>query len=600
MKLKLLVFLLCIIFSIVYDRASASPGCADCHGNPQVMLSLGYPHLTVTAREITTQTLMPASCSDCHLGNPDATDKEKAHEGLLTVMAIKDRTWEAVRRGLMKSGDLGLWSTLEPRGANRADALLPKVLSGGNVRNNPDYKLIIWHDKNPGTLAFNPLIAGQTCGRCHSDIVKKFLQSPMGGGSKAHTQSQYKSWTGPTGPQSCGLWVGKLAGASQASFTRENADYYNQHSTMPVSEKAAYDNQRRCNQCHVGCLDCHYSPRKRDERDPQKGPHDFTKRPEPVSCYGGGKSFSCHAGPLERRRGDGYIRAEFTQASPDGIKRLKDSPDIHMQKGIFCIDCHEPNKRSGFHADLTRNVDCSKCHASIVKAHAKGPHKKVDCAACHTGLIGGYAFNFWSAVGPKGSENPLTRIQDYLVGAVSPLLIKNPKGIWIPVHVVPHISGNVKDDEVIVSKRLIFRNRPDAAVDRLYFSNDSYAVTGLVKNLDNKDHDTMAWINVDRVAHATGKSRDCGSCHDSTSQKITTPYSEGSYKDVDEGRYVISADEKGLRIEFTDNKDAPLPEGLRLLKDKWVLVGNFALPKIKNKKYYYRLEKAYHAGMFAH
>ena len=599
MNIKLLGFLAGIILLIFAGHASAAQGCAGCHGGPEKMASLGYPHLTVTPHETAAQTLMPAACTDCHLGNPEATDKERAHEGLLTVRAIKDRSWEAVRRGMTKDLGLNSW-TLEPAGHNRADALLPKVVSGDKIRNNPDYKLIIWHDRNAETLAFNPVIAQKTCGKCHEEIVKKFLRSPMGGGSKAHTQSQYKSWTGPTGPQSCGLWVGQLSGPEQSSFTKENADYYNLHSTMPITEKAAYDSQRRCNQCHVGCLDCHYSPRSKDEKNPQAGAHTFIKRPDPVACYGGGKSFSCHAGPLERRRGDGYIRAEFTQANREGVKKLMDSPDIHMQRGIICIDCHEPNRKSGMHADLRRDVDCSKCHASIVKAHARGPHKKVDCAACHTTSIGGYAFNFWSAVGPKGDENPLTRIQDYLVGAVAPLIIRNPKGVWIPVHVVPHTSGNIKSDEVVISKQLVFRNRPDVAIDRLYFSNDSYAITGIVKALDSKDHDTMAWLNIDRVAHATGKARSCRSCHDSKSQKIITPYSEGSYKDVGDGKYIVVADGKGLRIEFDQSKDEPLPGGLMPLKDKWFLSGNFDLPGVKNKRYYKKLEETYQKGAYKH
>ena len=596
-----IIRLLLLIVLIFPSYANAKQSCVDCHSDPQRMLSLGYPYFAMTSHEVAAQTRMPASCTDCHLGNSDTMDMDRAHEGLLTVLAIKDGTWDAVRRSLLKIPDKRFLTALEPRGANRADALLPKITSDGLVRNDPDFKLIIWHDRNAETLAFNPLLAERTCGKCHSDIVKKFLMSPMGGGSKAHTQSQYKSWTGPSGPQSCGLWVGTLAQPQQDSFTKDNMEYYNRHSTMPLNGKAACDNQRRCNQCHVGCLDCHYSPRNKNDKDPQTGAHTFTKRPEPVTCYGGGKSFSCHAGPLERRRGDGYIRAEFTQASDEGKKVLKDKPDIHMQKGIYCIDCHEPNRESGMHADLTRNVNCAKCHSSVVEAHAKGTHKNVDCASCHTTLIGGYAFNFWSAVGPKGAENPLTRIQDYLVGAVSPLIIKNPKGIWIPVHVVPHTSGNVKADEVALSKKLIFRNRPDADVDRLYFSNDSYAITALVRHLDDKDRDTMVWLNLDRVAHAAGKSRSCGSCHDSTEQKIESTYSEGSYKDVGDGIYTIFADEKGLRVEFPVETEAnPLPKGLAPLKDKWILPGNFALQKVSNVQKYQNLEKTYKTGKFVH
>ena len=156
------------------------------------MQFLGCSYFTTTSHELAAQTSMPAQCTDCHLGNPETMDIDRAHEGLLTVLAIKDRTWDAVRRSLMKTSDQSLWTTLEPRGTNRADALLPKITSNGAIRNDPDYKLIIWHDRNAETLAFNPVLAEKTCGKCHSDIVNKFLKSPMGGGSKAHTQSQYK------------------------------------------------------------------------------------------------------------------------------------------------------------------------------------------------------------------------------------------------------------------------------------------------------------------------------------------------------------------------------------------------------------------------
>ncbi len=332
-----------------------------------------------------------------------------------------------------------------------------------------------------------------------------------------------------------------------------------------------------------------------------KGSHSFLKRPVSTTCYGGGRSFSCHAGPLERRRGDGYIRAEFAQASPEGKEILKEKPDIHYQKGLECLDCHESNKDTGYHADLRRNVDCGRCHSEVMPSYKKGVHKKVDCASCHTTLIGGYAFNFWTSLGPKGKENPLTRIQDYTVDAVPPLIVKNPKGVWIPVHVVPHTSGNVKAREVKMSKRLLFRNRPDVDIDRRYYSNDSHAITGLVKRLDNRDNDTLVWLNLDRVAHSTGKSRDCESCHASTAQKIVTKFSGGSYKDVEDGEYTIIADRQGLRIADIKGPDGgQMPKGLAPFKDKWKLRGNFAFPKIKDKALYEKMKKDYAEGKFRH
>jgi hypothetical protein len=592
--------LLIMLSLLTVGHSAAGDSCGECHGNSQKMREAGYPQFTLSPAEVKAQTHMPASCSDCHLGNPGDVTKEEAHGGMLMLLAIRQKTWEAVSRNSMTAGDVRDWPELAPRGDGRAAQLFPKRLYDGILKDNPDYKTIIYHDKNSTTLAFNPGIAGKTCGKCHAEIVKSFLKSPMGGGTGAHTQSQYVTWTGRTGSQSCGLWVGVLSKPDQDEFTEENIKNYNAHSTMPLSEKDAYNSQRNCNQCHVGCIDCHLEVRARNAEKPGDGPHTFVKKPAPLACYGGGRSFSCHAGPLERRRGDGYIRAEFTQASREGAGLLKEKTDVHMQKNVTCVDCHEQNRETGFHGDLRRNVECGKCHAPVVQAHKKGLHRKVDCASCHTALIGGYAFNFWSAVGPKGKENPLTRIQDYLTGATTPLLIQNPKGLWIPVHVVPHISGNVKADEVRISKRLLFRNKPDSDILRRYVSNDSYAVTGLVRNLDDKDHDVMAWLNIDRVAHATGKARTCESCHASRTQKIAVKFSGGSYKDVENGEYTIIANDKGLRIvDVKDDKGAILPD-LALLKDAWGLSGNFQLPGLKDRKRYEGLKKAYEDGTFTH
>jgi hypothetical protein len=564
------------------------------------MQEAGYPQFALSPAEVTAQTHMPASCPDCHLGNPGEVSREEAHRGMLMPRAIRQKTWEAVTRSSMAAEDARDWPELAPRGDGRATRLFPKRLYDGILKDNPDYKTIIFQDKNPATLAFNPGIAGKTCGKCHAEIVRSFIKSPMGGGTGAHTQSQYRTWTGRTGPQSCGLWLGVMSKPDQDAFTDENSRNYNAHSTMPLSENGAYNLQRNCNQCHVGCLDCHLDVRARSAENPGDGPHTFVRKPASLSCYGGGRSFSCHAGPLERRRGDGYLRAEFTQANREGIDLLKGKPDVHSQKNVVCVDCHEPNKETGFHGDLRRNATCEKCHAPVVQAHKKGVHRKVDCASCHTTLIGGYAFNFWSAVGPKGKENPLTRIQDYLTGATVPLLIQNPKGAWIPVHVVPHISGNVKAGEVRISKRLLFRNKPDSDIRRLYVSNDSYAVTALVRNLDDRDHDVMAWLNIDRVAHAIGKARICESCHASRTQKIGVKFSGGSYKDVENGEYTIIADDKGLRIaEVKDNHGATPPD-LVLLKDAWSLSGNFQLPGLKDQKRYERIKKSYEDGTFAH
>jgi len=596
--MSLLIIFALLIFG-VYGYAEDS--CIDCHSNPGKMKELGYPQFILTSEDVRAQSRMPASCVSCHMGNPLAVTKEEAHIGLLTVTAV-GAEWNATARNKMDPEELKDWPVLQPRGENRATQLSPKRLSAkGEIKDNYDYKLIMWHDKNLSTLAFNPVLADQTCGTCHADIVKSFLKSAMGGAAGAHTQSQYVTWTGPNGPQSCGLWTGPLSKPYQDKFTDENIKVFNEHYMLPLSEKAAHNLQRTCNQCHTGCLDCHFNPQKQEPGSPGKGLHSFSKKPVSLSCYGGGRSFSCHAGPMERRRGDGYFRAEFAQATPKGKETLAGKTDVHMRNNIECVDCHESNRETGSHGDLRRDVDCSKCHNKTVAAYKKGPHRKVDCAACHTALIGGYAFNFWTAIGERGKENPLTRIQDYYTDAIPPVLVKNRKGNWIPVHVVPHTSGNVKAEGVKFSKRLMFRNRPDAKINRGYVSNDSYAITGLVKNLDDNDHDTMVWLNVDRVAHGTGRSRTCESCHSSTSQKVTTGFGSGSYKDIEDGQYTIVADEKGLRVvDFKGPDRGPMPKGLGPFSDKWNLNGNFALPAIKNRVFYEKLKGDYEKGKFIH
>lgn len=600
--MKTMTVLSLLIGTILFSVPSvfAADSCTDCHEDTKRMNNFGYPQFTLTASEVQKQTKMPAPCSGCHGGNPAAPSREEAHKGILTVRAVT-RDWQAVTRAEMPAEDVAGWSHLEPRGKDRSKQLGPQVVKKGAFKANRKYRTIIWHDKNPETFAFNPTIAMKTCGVCHRDIVKSFLKSSMGGARGAHTQSQYVYWTGPAGPQSCGLWTGGLAQPGQDTFTDANRELYNKHSTTLVTKKDAYNLQRNCNRCHVGCLDCHYRPQKKDPKDPGKGPHTFAKNPEPLTCYGGGRSFACHAGPLDRRRGDGYIRAELAKASEKGVAILKDAVDVHMGKGISCVKCHVPNGETGYHGDLRRTVDCARCHGKTVKSHTRGPHKNVDCASCHTPLIGGYAFNFWTTIGEGEAKNPLKRIQDYYVDAIPPILVKNPKGVWIPVHVVPHTSGNVKASEVTMSTRLLFRNRPDAAINRRYVSNDSYAITGLVKNLDAKDHDTLVWLNVDRVAHGTGKSRTCEDCHASTAQKVTTGFTFGSYKDVEEGAYTIIADEKGLRVtNFTGEGGGPPSRDLAPFKDKWFLKGDFSLPKIKKKRQYKKLRKKYQSRQFTH
>ena len=342
---------------------------------------------------------------------------------------------------------------------------------------------------------------------------------------------------------------------------------------MPLPEKASHNLQRTCNQCHVGCLDCHFNPQKQEPGTPGKGLHTFSSKPVSLSCYGGGRSFSCHAGPMERRRGDGYFRADFTQATPKGKEMLAGMTDVHLRNNIGCVDCHEPNRKTGIHGDLRRDVNCSKCHSKIVAAYKKGPHRKVDCASCHTALIGGYALNFWTATGNRGRREPAHQDTGLLCRCHPACACEKQTGqLDTGACRSPHVR-QCKGRRGQIFKETHVQDRPDVKINRGYLSNDSFAITGLVKNLDDNDHDTMVWLNVDRVAARPqadpGRARDC---HSSTSQKVTAGFGSGSYKDVEDGQYTIIADEKGLRVvDFKGPDSGPMPKGLEPFSDKWHL-----------------------------
>ncbi|MDH4233386.1 MAG: hypothetical protein OEW04_15325, partial [Nitrospirota bacterium] len=126
------IFVLSLVL-LFYAYCPADDSCLTCHGDSARMNDLGFPQFTVTAEDARAQTRMPASCSDCHLGDPQGKTANESHKNLLTVKAVKNKTWEPVSRSAMSTEDLALWQYIEPRGENRATELSPKLL----YRNKP-------------------------------------------------------------------------------------------------------------------------------------------------------------------------------------------------------------------------------------------------------------------------------------------------------------------------------------------------------------------------------------------------------------------------------------------------------------------------------
>ena len=178
----------------------------------------------------------------------------------------------------------------------------------------------------------------KTCALCHEDITKTYA-----------TALHYTS-------------------AGQKHGVRER---------FSPAERKLFDEkifEQSCRSCHASCGDCHV-----------KGPvisgisagllkgHRFVKRDEGKTCA------LCHGG---------RVYPEFTG-------EYGGTPDVHYQKGMFCMDCH---KKAEFHGDgkaytsRQERMDrpaCINCHpAGQEKTEkAKSAHAthagKLSCAGCH-------------------------------------------------------------------------------------------------------------------------------------------------------------------------------------------------------------------------
>ena len=131
-----------------------------------------------------------------------------------------------------------------------------------------------------------------------------------------------------------------------------------------------------CNSCHASCGDCHI-----------KGPviggisiglldgHRFVRKAEAKTCS------ACHGG---------RVYPEFTG-------EYGGTPDVHYQRGMYCMDCHKviefhgDGKRYESRKDIPHRPKCINCHATSKTEKSKQSHTqhkdKVSCYACHTASL---------------------------------------------------------------------------------------------------------------------------------------------------------------------------------------------------------------------
>lgn len=558
--------ILFMMMFIATPAVQATDSCNDCHGNRLKMESLGYGHFFMTQKEVEAQSRMPATCNECHLGNPAAKDKETAHKGMARLLVVSKK---------------GLTAVSAPRshpleyGTNQMSRIFTVTDRNGKPVRDASVAALSWHDKNPDTLSQDFNVMKKSCGACHEKEFDEFSRSTMATNGK---QSQYKGWTSKErGPHNCGPWF-------EGNFETMQAN-----TTLPMSAESNRINQKACNTCHVGCLDCHFNPQKKNATDPSKGAHSFVKTPPSESCYGNGRTSICHAGPEDRRRGAGYFGGSFS--FPEG-----NAPDVHLKAKVGCLDCHESTKSNpGIgHGMVKRQAQesCKRCHAEAVRSHAASQHKNLSCEACHVQKVAGYQGTYWGPGKLAGSATPYFKFKAYYGYMPEPILIRDQKGRWIPVKPFPMAVMNQKSSPFTPGLHWRF----PADLPDLQRTDDAWAYVGLFEGLPENNR-AMLWIQIDKMSHKLGKSRSCDSCHASPDgtqlQKVTWEYSDPGALPFN-GSHEVVANKNGLFIGNMQSDKIELEPGFSLsalapwvyLKDKWHVAGDFSLPAIKDRKHF--------------
>lgn len=541
------------------------------------MQSLGYPYFYVTQQQVESESgHSTAECRDCHLGNGRTEDINKAHKGMLRMIIVSES-------GEILPRDKFFPKALMPEGNNQMLLMFPKIKVGGRALVPAEVRNILFSDRNVETFGYDPEVAEKTCGQkgCHPDQVKQFSRTVMGTNFRQRTM---KTWLTPYGPHNCGpsftdTPVKETAEGNRFSF--ENYSEITKNLNTPFTEEQAVMKQQFCNVCHAGCLDCHYTPFKGE------GVHRFTKIPPSQSCMGGGRgSTMCHTGSAESRRGGTYLGGDFTE--PPGMKA-----DAHAGK-INCVDCHRTGPRGM--GDIERNAACQDCHLEIEEAVSQSEHKRLQCITCHVKEAGGYQLTHWGKGHVGGKPNPFRKYSLYYGVFKPPIIMQAQKGSWIPVKIMPHTVGNIKNP-VEPSNEILFR-WPDGE------TSDSYAILGTFDNLPAGNLH-LAWLDIEKISHPYGKARSCQSCH--RGGGIQNAISTWEFIDNEgakpfKGMHKIIANNKVLKVVdirdvtpielYPVRKEASLQPsngvypGARLadfapwyyLKDIWEVPGDYSIP----------------------
>jgi hypothetical protein len=281
---------------------------------------------------------------------------------------------------------------------------------------------------------------------------------------------------------------------------------------------------------------------------------------------------------MERRRGDSYLGKDFSE--PAGMPE-----DVHVAKRIECVGCHETGPGGMGH--ISRKATCQDCHIEIEQAIVGSVHKNLVCAACHVKILGGYEMTSWGPGEILSKPNPFKKYSLYYGPQEPPILIKDQSGRWMPTKIWPNSAGGIK--EVIEPKSGLTFRWPKGE------THDAYALLGTF-SVPRGNNNYLAWLQVEEVAHPYGKSRPCGSCHDSETQiaQVTWKYFDTQGAEPFTGSQQVVAGKNGLQIRNVKatSKVVPMADGKTasfaawiLLGDIWKTTGDFSIPQSDPVKY---------------
>lgn len=189
MAVLLAQLLLVLLFIYFYSGYQSSDKCVSCHADKARMKALGYPQFAMTREQVQKESRHPnTECRDCHLGNGLSDDPATAHKGLLKLIVLDHDLNVIPRKGRVKR--------LLPSAGDRLRNMLPRLPDGSL---DYDVATLLWQDRSPVTLGYDPALAWKTCGKssCHPEQVKQFNTSNMGANFR---QRSMRIWTDIHGP----------------------------------------------------------------------------------------------------------------------------------------------------------------------------------------------------------------------------------------------------------------------------------------------------------------------------------------------------------------------------------------------------------------